>query len=135
MIDFGIMKKTILRAYEITKVSNDGEATKLELISKDLVYNHLIKATIGRLLPILVNDATQTGIPVIGKIPAEEVDNYNSSIYSVGLPSKEINGQDSVLSESPNEPFTRLITIEDDYDTTIDPLQVGDLLIVEETVE
>ena len=127
------MNKTRLIAYEISSIDDLDTSYRVNLKSLDNC-NPNIKAIIGETLPLLVDEMSHTAITVIGKVPSEQANEYNSKISICCLPSKEIMCEGDILSDFPGEPFAMLKSIQEKTVSTIFPLNQGDILIIAKEV-
>ena len=120
----------IIKAYEVLVEDENDQVYKL-ILKDSLREKPDTKATLSKNLSISFNDQNNQAISIVGMIPGEIANEYNSPVQAEGLPSKEITREGDILDDSSDGPGTYLESVWDNRQNIVQPLKTGDLLLVE----
>ena len=120
----------IIKAYEVLVEDENDQVYKL-ILKDSLREKPDTKATLSKNLSISFNDQNNQAISIVGMIPGEIANEYNSPVQAEGLPSKEIKREGDILDDSSDGPGTYLESVWDKRQNIVQPLKTGDLLLVE----
>lgn len=121
--------KTI-KAYEVLVEDENDQVYKL-ILKDSLRMKPDLKATLNKNLSISFDARTNHAINILGMVPSDIANEYNSPVQAGGLPSKEIKREGDILDDSSDGPGTYLESVLDKRQDIVQPLKTGDLLLVE----